>query len=520
MARVLITEELAATGLDALASAGHEVDVQLGLSPDHLLTAIKGADALIVRSATKVTADVLAAADRLAVIGRAGVGVDNIDVAEATRRGVMVVNAPQSNIISTAEHTMALLLAVARNVPQAHAALVEGRWEKAKWEGVELHGKVLGILGLGRIGALVAQRANSFGMRLVAYDPFVAPERARQMGVELMALDEVVRIADFLTVHLPKSADTLGLVGAAMFEHAKPNLRVINAARGGIVNEAELAEAVRSGTIAGAALDVFAEEPTTSSPLFELPSVVVTPHLAASTLEAQDKAGEQIAEQVALALAGEFVPFAVNVRAEEASETVRPFVPLAERLGVLLAGLLGSLPSVLEIEYHGELADYDVSLATLSVLKGVISSVTGEPVSFVNAPGLAAERGLEYKEIKASTTHDHLNLLTLRAGDRSIAGTLAGVRGEPRIVAVDGINVEVPPASHMLVVRNDDRIGMLAKVFTTLADASINVADSHLGRVPGGAALIVIATDSAVPADVVTALAAAPGILSVHALGG
>ena len=520
MARVLITEELAATGLDALSSAGHEVDVQLGLSPADLLVAIKGAEALIVRSATKVTADVLAAGDQLAVVGRAGVGIDNIDVAEATRRGVMVVNAPQSNSLSNAEHTVALLLAQARNIPQADAALKAGRWERSRWEGVELHGKTLGLLGLGRVGTLVAQRANSFGMRIVAWDPWTSPDRARKMGVELLELDELIGRVDFLSIHLLKTAESVGLVGAELLAKAKPGLRIVNTARGGIVDEAALAAAIAAGQVAGAAIDVFAEEPTTASPLFERPEVVVTPHLGASTREAQDKAGEQIAEQVVLALGGEFVPFAVNVSAHEASETVRPFVPLAERLGQLFAGLLGSIPDVLEVEYQGAIADFDVSLATLSVLRGVLGTSTGEPVSFVNAPGVAAERGLEVKEIKVTTAHDHLNLLTLRAGDRSIAGTLTGVRGEPRIVAVDAINVEVPPARHMLVVRNDDRVGMLAKVFTTLADASINVADSHLGRVPGGAAIIVIATDSAVPVEVIAALGATPGILTVHALAG
>ena len=325
MARILVTEEIAEGGLDRLRAAGHTVDVQLDLSG--LAGHLPGAQALIIRSATQVTAEVLDAAGDLMVVGRAGIGLDNVDVEAATRRGVMVVNAPQSNIISAAEHTMALLLSQARNVPQAHAALTAGRWERSRWEGVELADKTLAIIGLGRIGKLVADRAKAFGMKLVAYDPFVSAERASKMGVELLALDQVVAEADFLTVHLPKTRDTTNLINRDLLLKAKPSLRVINVARGGIVNEADLAEAVRDGVIAGAALDVFDREPTTSSALFDLDSVVVTPHLGASTREAQDKAGDTIADMVLLALAGEFVPFAVNVNAAEANETLRPYLP-------------------------------------------------------------------------------------------------------------------------------------------------------------------------------------------------
>ena len=302
MARILVTEEIAEGGLERLRAAGHEVQVELDLSK--LLQVVVGAHALIIRSATQVTREVLEAGSELLVVGRAGIGLDNVDVEAATRRGVMVVNAPQSNIISAAEHTMALLLAQARNVPQAHAALVAGRWERSRWEGVELSDKVLAVIGLGRIGKLVADRAKAFGMRIVAYDPFVAADRARQMGVELVSLDQAVAEADFLTVHLPKNKETTGLINRDLLLKAKPSLRVINVARGGIVVEQDLADAVRDGVIAGAALDVFVTEPTTSSPLFELDSIVVTPHLGASTREAQDKAGDTIADMVQLALAG------------------------------------------------------------------------------------------------------------------------------------------------------------------------------------------------------------------------
>ena len=370
---MLVTEEIAEGGLDRLRAVGHDVDVQLGLSPEELLDAVAGAHALVIRSATKVTAEVLAAGADLVVVGRAGIGLDNVDVEAATARGVMVVNAPQSNTLSAAEHTMALLLAQARNVPQAHAALKAGRWERSRWEGVELADKTLGIVGLGRIGKLVAQRAYAFGMRVIAYDPFVAADRARQMSIELVDLDELMQRADFVTLHLAKTKETVGLIGHDLLMKAKPGIRIINVARGGIVDEAALAEAItgRQGRPAPPSTSSpRSRRPT--SPLFELDEVVVTPHLGASTREAQDKAGDTIADMVQLALAGDFVPFAVNVSAAEASETVRPFLPLAERLGRLHAALAGAVADKLEVEYQGQLADYDTRILTLSVLKGVL----------------------------------------------------------------------------------------------------------------------------------------------------
>jgi D-3-phosphoglycerate dehydrogenase len=446
---------------------------------------------------------VLDAAGDLIVVGRAGIGVDNVDVGAATRRGVMVVNAPQSNILSAAEQTLALLLAQARNIPQAHTALKAGKWERSRWEGVELHGKTLGVVGLGRVGALVAQRALAFGMRLVAYDPYV--------------LEEVVQVADFLTIHLPKTPDTLGIIGKDLLSQAKPGIRLVNTARGGIVDEDALAEAVRSGIVAGAGLDVFAEEPTTSSPLFELDSVVVTPHLGASTREAQDKAGDTIAEMVLLALGGDFVPFAVNVSATEASETVRPFLPLAERLGSIYASLTEGLPGQLEITYEGQLADYDTRILTLAVLKGLLRAGSEEPVSYVNAPQLADERGVEVRETTSSAARDYVNLITLRGGEHAVAGTLAGKNSEPRIVMVDDHTTDVPPAHHMLVIRNDDTQGMIGNVGTILGNGGVNISDMALGKSPTGeAALMVLAVDTPVPPQVIDELRSSPGIIRVH----
>ncbi len=519
MSRILVTEEIADGGLDRLRSAGHTVDVQLGLSPEQLLGAIVGAHGLIIRSSTQVTAEVLAAADELVVVGRAGIGLDNVDVAAATARGVMVVNAPQSNIISAAEHTMALLLAQARNVPQAHAALKAGRWERSNWEGVELADKTLGVVGLGRIGKLVADRAKGFGMRLVAYDPFVSADRARQMGVELLSLDQVVAESDFLTIHLPKTKETTGIIGRDLLLKAKPSLRVINVARGGIVDEDALAEAVRDGVIAGAALDVFSSEPMTESPLFELDGIVVTPHLGASTREAQDKAGDTIADMVQLALADEFVPFAVNVSAAEANETLRPFLPLAERLGRIFASLLGQLPPVIEIGAEGEIGGYDTRILGLSALKGFFGWISDEPVTFVNAPQLAASRGVEIREVNTSTSADYVNLLTLRGGGHSVAGTLTGRRGEQRLVEIDDHTFDLPPAEYMLVVKNDDRPGVIGTVGTLLGHAGVNIADMDVGRAAEpGTAVMLIAPTAPVDEATVDALRAAPGIITVDVL--
>src|SRR4051794_12478612 len=520
MSRILVTEEIAEGGLDRLRAAGHDIDVQLALS--QLFDHVRGAHALIIRSATQVSAELLEVAGDLLVVGRAGIGLDNVDVEAATRRGVMVVNAPQSNIVSAAEHTIALLLAQARNIPQAHAALTAGRWERARWEGVELADKTLGIVGLGRIGKLVADRAKAFQMRLVAYDPFVSADRARQIGVDLMPLDQVVATSDFLTIHLPKNKETTGLIGRELLLKAKPSLRLINVARGGIVVESELAECIRDGVIAGAALDVFENEPTTQSPLFELEQVVVTPHLGASTREAQDKAGDAIADMVQLALAGEFVPWAVNVDAAEAHDAIRPFLPLAERLGRLYGSLHQSSPDSFELYCQGDIARYDTRILGLAVLKGFFSRISAGPVSYVNAPSLAKAAGIAMREVNSTQTDEYVNLITLRCPDHhSISGTLTGRRGEQRIVEVDGHDFDVPPADHMLVVTNDDRPGVIGSVGTLLGGAEVNIADMDVGRVAdAGTAVMLIATTTEVPEPVLASLRAAPGILSVEELHG
>jgi D-3-phosphoglycerate dehydrogenase len=522
MPRILVSEELAESGLAKMRAAGHEVDVRVGLSPEELRQAIKGAHALVVRSATNVDDALLAAGTDLLVVGRAGVGLDNVDIEAATRRGVMVANAPESNIVSAAEHTMAMLLAVARNVPQAHAALVQGRWERSKWEGVELFDKVLGVAGLGRIGKLVAQRAAGFGMRIMAYDPFVSDERARAMNIELVDLDTLIEQSDFLTVHLPKTKETIGLIDAAAMKRAKSSLRIINVARGGIVDEADLADAVKNGVIAGAALDVFSKEPMTDSPLFGIDGIVVTPHLGASTTEAQDRAGDHIADQINLALAGDFVPYAVNISAADANETLKPYLPLAERLGALFASAAAADITELEVIASGEIGAYDTSLLTLSAMKGFFGGRVDEQVTYVNAPQVAARLGIEVKETKiAGGGGDYVNLVTLRAGTHSIAATLVGQRRQARIVLVDDHITDVPPSDHMLVVRNDDRPGVIGVVGTLLGNHDVNIADMDVGRaLTPGTALMVIAPTAEVSEAVLDELRAAPGIIEVIALRG
>ena len=523
MARVLVTEEIADAGLERLRVAGHDVDVRLGLNGDALIDALRGAEALIIRSATMVDATVLGATSGLVVVGRAGVGLDNVDVEAATRAGVMVVNAPESNIVSAAEHTIALLLAVARNVPQAHAALVNGRWERSRWEGVELAGKTLGVVGLGRIGKLVAHRALGLGMKIVAFDPYISAERGRQLNVEMLPLDQLVAASDFLTVHLPKNKETLGLINRDLFLKAKPELRVVNVARGGIISEGDLLDALRGGLIAGAALDVFEQEPLTDSPLLSLPNVVVTPHLGASTREAQDKAGEVIADMVQLALAGDFVPFAVNVNASEANETLKPFIPLAERLGALFADIVGMGAKELHVEASGEIGAYDTRIITLAALKGFLGRTSDGGVTFVNAPTTAAARGLVVHEQRRDEVEhqDYVNLVTLRSGNHNISGTLAGRRREARIVLIDDHLSDVPPARFMLIAQNDDRPGVIGRVGTVLGDAGVNIDNMDVGKtVRAGSAMMVIATATPTPAAVIEQLRQVPGIVEVIAIGG
>jgi D-3-phosphoglycerate dehydrogenase len=522
--RVLVTETLSDAGLDLLRT-DFEVDVRTELATGDLTGEIGPYDALIVRSQTQVTAEVLAVAEHLKVVARAGIGVDNVDVEAATRRGVMVVNAPQSNVVSAAEHTLALLLAQARNVPQANEDLKHGRWERSKWQGVELQGKTLGVLGLGRVGALVTARAAAFGMRVIAFDPYVTAERAKEMGVDVMpTLESLLVQADFVTVHLPRTADTEGLLGEHELSLMKPGARLVNTARGGIVDEDALAKAIADGRLAGAALDVFTEEPTTDSPLFALSSTVVTPHLGASTVEAQDKAGITVAEMVRLALKGEFVPYAVNVSAgAEVSDVVRPFVPLAERLGALLVGLAEGGVRSLECAYLGRIAESDTRALTLGILKGVLRSVVNEPVSFVNAPMMARERGLVVSERRSTVSQDYVSSISLRAdteeGPVSVSGTLIGKKNAERVTQVWDFDVEIGPAEHMVFFVYQDRPGIIGLVGTILGEHGVNIATMEVGRKSeGGDALMGLTVDSPVPPEVLERVSREIGASRLRAL--
>ncbi len=520
--RVVVAEAIAETGLERLRNAGFDVDLQVGRSRDDLRRSIVGASALIIRSATKVDEQLLSAGNDLVVVARAGVGLDNVDIMAATARGVMVVNAPESNVVSAAEHTMALILSIARNIPQAHSALTRGRWERSKWDGVELASKTLGILGLGRIGALVAQRALAFDMRIIAFDPFVSAERARELNVEMMSLDQGIAHSDFITIHLPKNTQTVNLIDAELLSRAKPSLRIVNVARGGIINESDLAQSLRNSTIAGAALDVFETEPITTSPLFELENLVVTPHLGASTNEAQDRAGEVVADMVCLALNHEFVPFAVNLEAKDVNETLKPFVPLAQRLGRVFASLVGAPPAEIEIQTSGEIGAYDSSLISISVLKGALSVWTKSEVSLVSAPVIARQMNIQVNKNSSIATqhHDYVNLITLCSGNHNLSATLTGRRREARIVVIDNHITDIPPAEHMLIVKNDDRPGAIGRVATVLGNANINIANMDVGVTETvGSALMCISTTTAVSKDVIETLRTLNGISSVTAIG-
>ncbi|MCW2946273.1 MAG: D-3-phosphoglycerate dehydrogenase [Actinoallomurus sp.] len=509
---VLVAEELSPAGI-ALLEPDFEVRHTDGADRAGLLAAVADVDAIIVRSASKIDAAVFAAAPGLRVVARAGVGLDNVDVEAATRAGVMVVNAPTSNIVTAAEHAIALLLATARNVPQGHSALKRGEWKRSKYTGVELQEKTVGVLGLGRIGVLVAQRLAAFDMKVIAFDPYVQAARAAQLGVRLVTLDELLRDSDFITVHLPKTKETLGLIGDRELRLVKPSVRIVNAARGGIVDENALDLALKEGRVAGAGIDVFTSEPCTDSPLFHHDNVVVTPHLGASTHEAQEKAGTQVARSVRLALSGEFVPDAVNVRGGAVAEDVKPGLPLAERLGRIFTALAGGVPARLEVEVRGEITRHDVKVLELAALKGAFTDVVEESVTYVNAPLLSRDRGLEVTLTTSEDSPDWRNLVTVRGTMAdgvtvSVSGTLTGPKHSERIVEVNGYAMEIAPTPHMAFFAYTDRPGVVGVVGRLLGDAGINIAGMQVGRdEKGGEALIALTVDSGLGQELTDAIA-------------
>jgi D-3-phosphoglycerate dehydrogenase len=504
---VLIAEELSPATVEAL---GPDFEIRHcdGADRGQLLAALPEADAVLIRSATQMDPEAIAAGAKLKVIARAGVGLDNVDVKAATQAGVMVVNAPTSNIVSAAELAVALLLAAARNIVPANLALKNGEWKRSKYNGVELSEKTVGIVGLGRIGVLVAQRLSAFGVKLIAYDPYVQPARAAQIGVRLVPLEELMRESDFITVHLPKTPETAGLIGEEQLKLAKPTMYLVNAARGGIVDEDALYRAISEGRVAGAGLDVYAKEPCTDSPLFALESVVATPHLGASTDEAQEKAGISVAKSVRLALGGELVPDAVNVQGGVLAEPIRPLVPIAERLGVIASGLADGAVQRIDVEVRGEVADLDVRVLELAALKGLLQGLVHDPVSYVNAPVLAQQRGVEVALTTDRESDDHRNLLRVRltlsdGAWVSVAGTVAGAKDTAKLVEVDNFDVDVPISEHMVFFRYHDRPGIVGTVGRILGEADVNIGGMQVSREKAGEhAVIVLTVDSVVPADV------------------
>ncbi len=518
---VLIAEELSPATIDALGPDFRIRHVD-GADRAALLPALADVDAVLVRSATQIDAEALAAAPRLRVVARAGVGLDNIDVPAATKAGVMVVNAPTSNITSAAELAVGLLLATARNIAPASAALKQGSWKRSAYAGVELHGKTVGVVGFGRIGQLVAERLRAFGTEILAYDPFVSTQRAAQLGARLVSLDDLLVESDFITVHLPRTPETVGLIGAEALTRVKPSVRIVNAARGGIVDEEALADALREGRVAGAGLDVFATEPLTDSPLFAYESVVVTPHLGASTAEAQEKAGVAVARSVRLALGGDLVPDAVNVAGGVIDEEVRPGIDLVEKLGRIFTAVAGSVPVQLDVDVKGEITSHDVSIWELSALKGLFTDVTEDAVTYVNAPLIAADRGVEVRLLTASETQDFRNVTTLRGtladgSVVSVSGTLTGPRLVQKVVGVNGFDIEIPLSQHLAFFTYTDRPGVVGALGRLLGDADVNIAGMQVARRDeGGPALVAMTVDSAIPPDVVAAIGREIGADSVR----
>ncbi len=510
---VLIAEELSPATLEAL---GPDFEVRNcdGANRAELLEALgKGVDAVLIRSATKMDAEAIAAAKGLRVIARAGVGLDNVDIPAATAAGVMVVNAPTSNIVSAAELAIALLLASARFVSPAHAALRNGKWARSKYTGAELFEKTLGIVGFGRIGQLVAHRMQAFGMNVIAYDPYLQPARAAQLNVELVELDDLLKRSDFITIHLPKTKETANLIGEEALKKVKPEVRIINAARGGVLDETALYNAIKEGRVAGAGLDVYATEPCTDSPLFELDQVVATPHLGASTDEAQERAGIAVAVSVRKALGGELVPDAVNVKGGAIHDEIRPSLPLVEKMAQIGTALAGELPVSMEITVMGDISGHDSSVLAISALKGALLAAGSEDVTYVNAPGLAAERGVTSNVTTTPDSAEYRSMISLRlalSNGKSIKvdGTLMGIRKVEKIIAIDAFDLDLPPTENMLFLRYADRPGVVGAVGNALGAAKINIAGMQVARdAQGGNALMALTVDSTVTESIAASVA-------------
>ncbi len=517
MPKVLISDKMSPLAAELLRARGLEVDEAPGLAPDALAGRLGDCDGLIVRSATKVTADLIAAGKQLKAVGRAGIGVDNVDIAAATKRGIVVMNTPGGNSITTAEHAMALLFALAREIPAADRSTQAGKWEKSRFMGVELTGKTLGIVGCGNIGAIVASRALGLKMRVIAYDPYLSPDRAGDLGVEKVELDPLLERADFISLHVPLTDETRGMIDADALSKTKPGVRIINCARGGLVVEADLKAALDSGQVAGAALDVFAEEPARENPLFGSDRLVATPHLGAATSEAQEKVAVQIAEQMADFLLTGAVTNALNMpslTAEEAAH-LKPYMTLAEQLGSFAGQLTRTAVKGVTVEYEGQVANLNTRPLTQLALTGLLAPIL-DSVNMINAPVIARERDIEIRETKHQRDCDYQTLIRLtvltETQERAVAGTLIG-GSKPRLVEIKGIPIEAELSAHMLYISNEDKPGLIGALGTTLGDGGVNIASFHLGRAePGADALALIELDDAIPSEVLAKVRALPHI--------
>ncbi|MEW6185294.1 MAG: phosphoglycerate dehydrogenase [Thermodesulfobacteriota bacterium] len=517
--KVLISDNLSEKGVEIFQQAdGIEVDVKTGLTPEELKAIIKDYDGLVIRSATKVTAEIIAAADQLKVVGRAGIGLDNVDIPAASQRGIVVMNTPEGNTVTTAEHAISLLLALARNIPQATASLKGKKWEKKKFQGKEIFNKTLGIIGMGKIGSIVADRAKGLKMQVVAYDPFIQPDILLAQGIEPVSLDQLYQRADFITIHTPKTKETLGLINAEAIAKMKEGVMLVNASRGGIVDEKALLEGLKSGKIGGAALDVFETEPPGECPLLGMDNFICTPHLGASTSEAQVNVAVAVAEQMVDYLLNGVIKNAVNVPSVSANllEQVKPYLVLAERMGAFQSQILEGAMTDVTIEYLGEVAAFDTKAMTVSVLKGLLTPMLKDVVNFVNAPILARDRGIRVLESKSDTADDFLNLITLRVKtqkmESSVSGTLFG-KYEPRIVRLNDFRFEAIPEGHMLLINNEDKPGVIGGIGLTLGKHGINIERMQVGQEKEkGGNIILLTTDQVVPAAALKELTSLPSV--------
>ncbi|SHI48580.1 phosphoglycerate dehydrogenase [Propionispora hippei] len=515
--KILVSDPVSVQGIEILQKE-FQVDVKTKLSPEELIAIIPEYDALVVRSETKVTKAVIEAAVKLKAIGRAGVGVDNIDVEAATKKGIIVMNAPEGNTIAATEHTIAMMMALTRNIPQAYASMKRGEWQRGKFTGVEVRGKTLGVIGLGRIGTGVAKRAIAMEMKILAYDPFISAERAKALGIELGELDEVFANADFITLHLPLTSETKNLINQAAFDKMKTGVRLVNCARGGVINEADLAAAIEAGKVAGAAIDVFEKEPVDpENPLLKLDKVVVTPHLGASTAEAQVGVAVDVAHGIIAALKGEPVATAVNMAPIPADvlERIKPFFTLAEKMGCLAVAIADGRINSIQVEYNGEITEVDTKMLTTAVVKGVLNPILQETVNYVNTPGIAKTRGIAVREVKIKQTADFADLITVRInsdkGYHTVGGTLFGQEG--RIVSIDGHRVDVDPSGWLMLSPHINRPGIIGKVGTLLGQEGINIASMQVGKTTTeGTNIMALGVDSDIPVDVLAKIKAVDGI--------